>query len=67
MSEWIAVEDGLPEPLTDVIVSRTGEASCSRSALFDGKEFRVFSYSTDGKFGIFKYPAHWMPLPEAPK
>ena len=70
MSEWISVDDGLPENKTSVIAFG-----------FDLDGGRVFhSWFEDGRFNLlydFEYDeddvimtkntTHWMPLPETPK
>lgn len=58
MSEWISVEDRLPEPYKDVVVLTVSEG-------FDiGFVDDADLWSTKCTFSIVAY---WMPLPEPPE
>jgi len=68
-SEWISVEDRLPEVVTFVIVCAFNNEI--RSAWLSEGEFdeRVWYTSEDYKSGYYKLDdvSHWMPLPEPPE
>lgn len=58
MSEWISVEDLMPEKYEYVIIYAEDNvyiASCDEMGLFNDSD----GWSFD--------PTHWMPLPEPPK
>jgi hypothetical protein len=56
-SQWISVEDGLPEPIEgDRVIYLLKNGKCY-SAVNDG----------DGLSGMPPNVTHWMPIPEPPK
>jgi hypothetical protein len=66
-SEWISVEDRLPEENTDVLIYRGG---------FRGDLMNVYTYmghnEWEDEYGYWSITddegiTHWMPLPEPPK
>ncbi len=66
MSEWISVEDRLPEEIIEeIIVCRDKDCIASMAARYIGGEF--ITYGAFGADMPFKNPTHWMPLPEPPK
>ena len=56
MSEWISVDDRLPNPFESVLVFRDGKISIDYN---EGNGW--FAYDFNGK-----RVTHWMPLPLAP-
>jgi hypothetical protein len=59
MSQWISVEEQLPEELDSVLVFLDGEICVgylSRGWFIEGKDNDCFAF----------YPTHWMPLPAPP-
>lgn len=73
-SEWISVEDRLPETEDNVLAVLNGEL-CTMSYFnfnHDGEVIKVWGYSFDGITGDAIYdddyePTHWMPLPQPPQ
>lgn len=69
MSEWISVEDRLPEQKKDVLMYfDTGNMAVG--FWHDADEHITFwcAYTDDGFYTDCDYiPIHWMPLPEPPK
>lgn len=68
MSEWISVEDRLPD--VDTLVLATGfdyGYQLNKMHYVLAVRFDNYWYS-ETDFGVeYKYITHWMPLPEPPK
>ena len=65
-SEWISVEDRLPEKEGDYLVSAAG---CeARICQFNGKKFFYMEYDNDWDMVEVSFdPDYWMPLPIGPQ
>ena len=59
MSEWISVDERLPEPLKSILVFGNGIRSC---AIYDKGNFYPDFKALSGV-----EVTHWMPLPQPPK
>lgn len=66
MSEWISVEDRLPEELDGVITYR-GECGHVTAATFLNGDFQGISISVGGFVKLGGNVTHWMPLPNPPE
>lgn len=71
-SEWISVEDGLPEPMITgglqlvlgVIQRGLSESTEPMMGTYD--VFQNLWYSNDGSIELPDKVTHWMPLPDPP-
>ena len=59
MSEWVSVDERLPEPLKSILVFGNGIRSC---AIYDKGNFYPDFKALSGV-----EVTHWMPLPQLPK
>lgn len=62
MSKWIKVTDSLPPVRKVVLVAFQGDIALAEIFLIGADGTPMWSYT-----GLAGKPAHWMPLPEAPK
>lgn len=62
MSEWISVDERLPEEGILVIVCDKNAKDAASFISFYFHERKVWSFC-----GMTFHPTHWMPLPEPPK
>lgn len=69
MSEWISVEDRLPELGVLVLIFNPATYETMHTAkltILDAEDYYWFSESNDDYLDI-KYTPYWQPLPEPPK
>lgn len=67
MSEWIGVEDYLPEEGVTVLLCEGGEVLNSAFRLDSDDDGKFFASMTDNSAFDVSFFTHWMPLPEPPK
>ena len=69
MSEWISVEDKLPETCDDVLIYPYVELqNFHNQACYEqhSKQWIITEYNSWGSEDYHPSPTHWMPLPEPP-
>jgi len=73
MSQWISVDERLPETPDNVLAVLNGQVCIMSYFLFteNGETNKVWAYVYDGinGDGVFDdnyYPTHWMPIPQPP-
>jgi hypothetical protein len=64
MSQWININDSLPEPLIDIRVKLTDESEHEGYRSMFEQKIRTDFFGEDV---WLKDVTHWMPLPEPPK
>lgn len=69
MSEWISVEERIPEPLIDVLVhiNRIGFYVLSMCPYHDSENLSYWSFPDSWVDIDENDVTHWMPLPEPPE
>lgn len=67
MSEWISVEDRLPEPNVAVLICEEGSVreAWRETSTYATAKWRGMPVWQNGEQCF--HPTHWMPMPEPPK
>lgn len=66
MNEWISIQNRLPEPEEDVLVSVNGEM-CVAYKTYNFSGYEIPWIETMNRINLCTMPTHWMPLPKPPE